>query len=439
MHWSGIRARRLSSYHGEFCKLFCSQTSRQVDFFSDGGAQSGEQLLNMIGMCSAFSIGNQILPIGVQNGLPAGLFQCVVHSHPPVTLSVVASAQNPTVSAAAKPAKAEPVKLWIVSQGEGGVWKSDDRKLAADAEVSFLDAGHGLPSNIYAGCRYQATGAQVASFQLLRPDFRTLFVVDSGSMKAVKSALDRVRVSAVGQPISKNLKELLNVDPGNHEALKSLLQGLQSGAVDADASQTMKALLSADAEKHEALKCALEDVRLGLVGQQGAELKHPGLIDFRNMLCHNLLTFEPRHFDALTVCARAIFSGICNICASIGREQELKHAEQNLAEIERIVVRDVQYATLTEQERENLNRQHALMLEERDRLKQKLGRKFDSFAPCLRKDIQDQLITGHACLFGCAPRLTVTLNNVARRQSNRQKRGARLGVPSEILGPVSRH
>jgi hypothetical protein len=359
VHWSGIRARRLCSHHGEFCKLFCSQTSRQVDFFSDGGVQSGEQLLNMIGMCTAFSMGNQVLPIGLQNSAPPSVFQCVVHSSPPATLYVVASAHNPTVAAAAKPAKAEPVKLWIVTQDDGGVWKLDDCKLSADAEVSFLDAGHGLPSNVYAGCRYQVMGVQTASFQLLRPDFRTLFVADSGS---VKTALDSVRVSAVGQPITKNLKDLLNVEPGNHEVLKSQLQGLKSCAVDANASPTMNALLSADAGNHEALNRALEDVRLGLVGQQGAELKHPGLIDFRNKLCHNLLTLERRHFDALTACARALFPGVCSICALIGKEQELKHAEQSLAEIERIIARDIQVATLTEQEQETLNMQHSLML-----------------------------------------------------------------------------
>ena len=56
-HWSGIRANRLSSDHGEFCKLFCSRTSRELDFFSESGTRSGEQLLNMIDMCTAFSSG----------------------------------------------------------------------------------------------------------------------------------------------------------------------------------------------------------------------------------------------------------------------------------------------------------------------------------------------------------------------------------------------
>lgn len=55
VHWSGIRADRLSSHHGEFCKLYCSQTSRQFDFFSGGAESGGEQLFNMIANCTAFS------------------------------------------------------------------------------------------------------------------------------------------------------------------------------------------------------------------------------------------------------------------------------------------------------------------------------------------------------------------------------------------------
>jgi hypothetical protein len=55
-HWSGIRANRLSSQHGEFCKLFCSHTSRELDFFNESGNRSGEQLLNMIDLCTVFSL-----------------------------------------------------------------------------------------------------------------------------------------------------------------------------------------------------------------------------------------------------------------------------------------------------------------------------------------------------------------------------------------------
>ena len=52
--WSGIRANRLSSYHGEFCKFFYVRSSRDLDLFaSDDG--DGSQLLNMILTCTAFS------------------------------------------------------------------------------------------------------------------------------------------------------------------------------------------------------------------------------------------------------------------------------------------------------------------------------------------------------------------------------------------------
>jgi hypothetical protein len=54
-HWSSIRARRLSSHHGELCKFFCSQTGRDLDFFGEVDTRGGEQMLNMIDMCTAFA------------------------------------------------------------------------------------------------------------------------------------------------------------------------------------------------------------------------------------------------------------------------------------------------------------------------------------------------------------------------------------------------
>ncbi len=58
MHWSSIKAHHLSKHHGEFCKLFCCQTSRELEFFSvSSGTRSGEQLFNMIDNCTAFASG----------------------------------------------------------------------------------------------------------------------------------------------------------------------------------------------------------------------------------------------------------------------------------------------------------------------------------------------------------------------------------------------
>ena len=57
VHWAGIKAELLSTHHGEFSKFFCSRTDREVDIFNESGARCGEQLFNMIDMCTAFSCG----------------------------------------------------------------------------------------------------------------------------------------------------------------------------------------------------------------------------------------------------------------------------------------------------------------------------------------------------------------------------------------------
>jgi hypothetical protein len=398
VHWSGIRADRLSSHHGEFCKLYCSQTSREVDFFSDGSARSGEQLLNMIGMCTAFSISNQVLSIVIPKVSLLKVFQCTLHSVPPATFSVVASAHDPTKSAAECNSKAQSIKLWMVLISLAGNLSLDERRLPADTHVTFVDIGFGLPMNIYSGCRYQPTCIQISSFQLLRPDFRSLFDVESSNVIALQSALDRVRRGAVGNNVSQGFKDLLLVDPVNHSSLKSAFNCAKRSAVDADVSKDLAVLFSVDPENHEALKLALDDIKQGLLIRRDADPKYPGVIDFRNNLCHNLLTLDVRHFDALVSCARIIFSGICSICELIGEDPISKHAEQSLGEIESIAKRDIQVAPLTPQERESLILPYKQMLEERDQVIMKLqkerGRKFDSFAPCLRMDIQDQLDSG---------------------------------------------
>jgi len=57
VHWAGIKVELLSTHHGEFSKLFCSRTDREVDIFNESSARCGEQLFNMIDMCTAFSSG----------------------------------------------------------------------------------------------------------------------------------------------------------------------------------------------------------------------------------------------------------------------------------------------------------------------------------------------------------------------------------------------
>ncbi len=393
----------------------------------------------MIGMCTAFSIGNQLL----LNGSQAKVFECTLLSTPPFSFSVVASAHDPTLPAAEHTSKKDPIKLWMVSRSASGSLSIDERRIPADTDVTFADIGHGLPLNIHAGCRYQPTRIQSTSFQLLRPDFRSLFDVDPGSVLEAKQALEKVRKGAVGQAVSKDLRDLLDVDPGDHKALKSALDSVKKSAVDGSAFKDLNVLFSVDPENLEALKSALDHVKQSLVGLQGADARHPGVIDFRNKLCHNLLTLDAHHFDALVACARNIFIGISSICPFIGDAQESEHARQSLDEIESIVERDMQVANLTEQEREALIRQHEQMLEEHDRLKVKLGRKFDSFAPCLWSDIRNQVIASalaslHSIVY--CHRTLRSAHHAKYRQPNREKWRTRLCVSSEILplGPDPR-
>ncbi len=410
VHWSSIRTHRLSSYHGEFCKLFCSQTSRQVDFFCEDSAKSGEQLLNMIGMCTAFSIGNQCLVIDIQKESRSKAFRCTVHFSPPVILSVVASAHNPSVPDAPQPSKVQPIKLWIVSMNDAGVWICDGRKLQADVQVSFSDSGCGLPSTIYAGCCYQPACIEAGSFQLLRPNFCSLFNVKCSNINDMKLALDKVRKGAMGQPISKDLRDLLKVDSDNHAALKLAVECIKKGPVDCIISNYLIRLISVDPDDHEALKLALEKLKSVLFGENRSELKEPSVISLRHKLCHNLLTLDIFLFDALVACARSMLQGVCSVNAFMNGNAEgggwgdTDETQQSLAEIERIVKHDssFQVSTLNEHECDTVSRMREQLLEERekgeqmteerDRLKVKLARKFDSFAPYTKKDIQDQLV-----------------------------------------------
>jgi serine/threonine protein kinase len=402
VHWSGIRARRLSSNHGEFCKLFCSRTSREVDFFSDSGAQSGEQLLNMISMCTAFSSeGNQYLPIDVKNASLSMPFRCTVHSSlfAPFVLSVVASSKNPSDRSAPNPVNTHQVKLWIGSMNEAGDWVCDERKLQADTLVSFSDAGYGLPLNISAVCHYQPTCIETGSVRLLRPNFCSLFDVGHSSLNDLKLALDKTKKGAAGQPISRDLKVLVDADPSNHAALKLALEGVQKGVVDCEIAKYLRTIFSVDHENHAAVKSALEDLKKVLVGQQ--DLREPGVIDFRNKLAHDLLTLEARHFNALLACARTMFAGVCSVIPFVSQnardvQEDLSCAEESLADIEQIIERDSNFqglkSSLTVQEQGVVAREYELMREAHEQLKKKLDRKFDSFIVCLKKDIQDQLV-----------------------------------------------
>ena len=222
-----------------------------------------------------------------------------------------------------------------------------------------------------------------------------MFDVDRSDLNDVKLVLEKVRKSAVGQPISKHLRDLVNADPADHSALKLALEGVQAAK---HKPVDLKTLLSVDHENHAALQSAVEEWKRTLV----SHTKEPGVIDFRNMLACNLLTLEARHFEALVACARTMLAGVWRAHRFVFPNVEDSNcAKQSLAEIDRIVERDLSLqgldSTMTNHQRdcerllEGLEERMRL-LEECDRLEEKLGRKFDSFAPCLTKDIEDQLV-----------------------------------------------
>ena len=164
-----------------------------------------------------------------------------------------------------------------------------------------------------------------------------------------------------------------------------------------------RSLFNVKSEKMEHLKAALDAVRKAAVGRQTSrELKELGVKDIRNKLFHDFLTLAAQDFSTLVACAKNLLIGIREVVDCISGDYCADYAEEALAEIEGdtgIVNRDLQVAMLSERELEVLIRQRQQMLEELERmqeerkvLKEKLGRKFDSFAVCLMQDLREQLI-----------------------------------------------
>jgi hypothetical protein len=212
--WCGITATRLSSSHGEFCKLFCSQTSKQVEFFAHNDTRCGEQLFIMIDMCKAFSSGK-------------------------------------------------------------------DKSCAL---------------------------------------FLSLFDVLQEKLSALQETLDSLKSAAIA------------------------------------------------------------------------------ITDSRNKLAHNLLTIAKQDFERLVAFARQLVPSIHSAMAFIAENHRAENAEAALAEVERIVKRDIQIATLSDHESSQIAQQRQQLEEERDRLlleisslKVKLSRKFDSLPVRLLGEIEEQL------------------------------------------------
>ncbi len=160
-----------------------------------------------------------------------------------------------------------------------------------------------------------------------------------------------------------------------------------------------RSLFNVEPEKQEALKLALESLRKAAVGHQiSNQSKEAGVRDLRNIMFHDFLTLDTQDFQALVSCATQLLEAVRVVVSCIGGEHRSEFVGEALAEIADILIRDLNVARLSEDEREVLNRQNRQMLkelelmqQEKQALKVKLGRRFDSLAVCLKSDIQDDL------------------------------------------------
>jgi hypothetical protein len=133
-----------------------------------------------------------------------------------------------------------------------------------------------------------------------------------------------------------------------------------------------------------------------------------GVRDSRNKMAHNMLTLHSGDFDHLVESARKLLQGVCSVLSCISQENSIDHyVKRALAEIDIITECDLQLGALNGLEHQIVNQQHQGLFEEREwmleneklrdektALKRKLGRKFDSFAPCLMKDIRNHIQEG---------------------------------------------
>jgi RIO-like serine/threonine protein kinase len=161
-----------------------------------------------------------------------------------------------------------------------------------------------------------------------------------------------------------------------------------------------RSLFSLEPDKQEVLKLALESLRTAAVGRQiSNQSKEAGVRDLRNTMFHDFLTLDTRSFQALVTCATQLLESVRVVVSCIRGEHRSDFIDEALAEIAGMLKRDLIVAKLSEDEREVLHRQNKQMLEELElmqlekrAMKEKLGRKFDSLAVCLKTDIQDDIL-----------------------------------------------
>ncbi len=150
----------------------------------------------------------------------------------------------------------------------------------------------------------------------------------------------------------------------------------------------------------------------------------------RNNLAHNLLSASTPHFDDLVRHVRQLLESIRIVVSCVTEALPSDHSESALCKIDSILKRDVQIATITDDEQQKaiqhgrqlleLLEENEQLVEEHGRLREKLERvrAFDTVARCVKSHIQHQLMEG---IFACIVvrfwfvHLTCALGNKIRR------------------------
>jgi len=181
-----------------------------------------------------------------------------------------------------------------------------------------------------------------------------------------------------------------------------------------------RALFNIDPAKHDIFRKALDTLHQAANGTRKS----------RNNLAHNLLSASTPDFDDLVRHVRQLLESIRIIVSCVTEALPSDHSESALCEIDSILKRDYQIATITDDEQLKVVQQGRQLLElleeneqlveEHGRLRQKLERvrSFDSVARCVKSHIQHQLIEG---ILACIVvrfwfiHLTCALGNKIRR------------------------
>lgn len=197
---------------------------------------------------------------------------------------------------------------------------------------------------------------------------------------------------------------------------------------DTGKDKNFQSLFNIESSKRQDLKLALEALKEAAVGRQTSkDTRKLGVRDLRNKLFHDFLTISTQDFDNLVGCSKQLLASTHAVISCLCGEHSSDCVQQALNEIDAIDKRNLTVSKLSDDERDNLNRRNQEMLQELEKMK---SRKFDSFAVCLKHDIQEHLIPSLYAVNTCS----IQFFNPHIRQSKRQAWGAGNSLQSLLSG-----